>query len=72
MVMAMLWRIPNYWRVAMRFMPIGRYENGLAVLVRAAASIGARGNGKCHIDAQHPKREAKFFFKRFRRPREFI
>ena len=56
----------------MRFMPIGRYENGLAVLVRAAASIGARGNGKCHIDAQHPKREAKFFFKRFRRPREFI
>jgi len=56
MVMAMLWRIPNNWSVAMRFMLIGRYENGLVVLVGSASSPGVGGNGKRHTDAQYPKR----------------
>jgi hypothetical protein len=57
MVMAMLWRIPNDRRSMMRFMPIDRCENGVGVMVRATAGMGASGNGKCHTDAQHPKRQ---------------
>jgi hypothetical protein len=56
MVMAMLWRIPNNRRSTMRFMLIGWYENGVGVMVRATTGMGARGNGKRHTDAQHPKR----------------
>jgi len=40
----------------MRFMLIGRYENGLVVLVGSASSPGVGGNGKRHTDAQYPKR----------------
>jgi hypothetical protein len=56
MVMAMLRRIPNPRRSTMRFMLIGRHENGVGVMIRATTGMGARGNGKCHTDAQHPKR----------------
>lgn len=40
----------------MRLMLIDRYENGVAVMIRATAGMGARGNGKRHTDVQHPKR----------------
>ena len=56
MVMAMLWRIPNNRRLMMRFMLIDRYENGVAVIVRAPAGMGACSNGKRHTCAQHPER----------------
>jgi hypothetical protein len=56
MVMAMLRRIPHNRRSMMRFMFIGRYENGLDVMVRATTGMGARSNGKRHTDAQHPER----------------
>jgi hypothetical protein len=56
MVMAMLWRIPNNRCSMMRFMLIDRFENRVGVTVRATAGMGASGNGKRHIDAQHPKR----------------
>jgi hypothetical protein len=56
MVMSMLGRVLNNRRMTMRFMLIGRYENRLGVLIRAAPSMGAHSNGKRPTDAQHPKR----------------
>jgi hypothetical protein len=56
MVMAMLGRILNNRHSMMRFMLIDRYENRFGVMVRVTAGMGARGNGKRHTDAQHPKR----------------
>ena len=56
MVMAMLKRIPNNRRSMVRFMLIGPHENGVGVMIRATTGMGARGNGECHTDAQHPKR----------------
>jgi len=54
--MAMLRRVSNNRRPLMGFMLVGRYENGIGVMVRAAAGMGAGGNDKRHTDTKHPER----------------
>ncbi len=57
MVMAMLWRIPNNRRLMMRFMLIDRYENGVAVIVRAPGRAWALVAMASAIPVQqHPER----------------
>jgi hypothetical protein len=41
MVMSMLGRVLNNRRMTMRFMPIGGYENGIVVMIRATPGMGA-------------------------------
>jgi hypothetical protein len=37
-------------------MLVGRYENRIAVMVRATTGLGAGGNDKRQTNAQHPER----------------
>ena len=56
MVVAVRRRVPDNRRPLMGFMLVGRDENRIGVMVRAAAGMGAGGNGKRHTDAQHTER----------------